>query len=250
MKSIVVANWKMNPPSAKEARKLFDATKKIAAQAPAVSIVVAPPALYLNDLARGYRGTRIQFAAQHAHESDTGAHTGEISLAQVKDSGARQALIGHAERRALGETNEDTRKKVARALALKMTPILCVGERERSATGDHLAFVKEQVRAGLSDVSASALARVIVAYEPVWAIGAVSAMEPRQMHEMTIFIRKSIVEAYGERGHGVKILYGGAVDAENAPAMLTEGDVDGLLVGRASTDAAAFKALVLAIQNI
>jgi triosephosphate isomerase len=250
MRSLVVANWKMHPQTFAQAKALFTATKKAVEAAPSVELIVAPPSLYLHELAASYRGKKIQFAAQNAHFDKSGAYTGEISLPQVHDAGARSVLIGHAERRAFGETNDDTRKKVTEALALKLTPILCVGEAQRNQQGEHFAFVKEQLRAGFSEVAPSALSRVVVAYEPVWAIGAVNAMEPRQMHEMAIFIRKSIVEAYGEKGHSVKILYGGAVDAENAGTMLTEGDVVGLLVGRVSTDALAFKNLLTTIQKI
>ncbi len=250
MKSIVVANWKMNPQTAREARALFAATKKAADSAPSVEIIVAPPLLYLHELSSRYRGKRIVFAAQNAHWDDTRAHTGEVSLRQVEDAGARFVLVGHAERRNFGESNDDTRNKVASALAQKMTPILCVGEKERGQAGEHFAFIREQLLVGLADVSSSALPRVMIAYEPVWAIGAVSSMEPRQMHEMTIFIRKTIVDSYGVRGHLMKILYGGAVDESNAGAMVRDGDVNGLLVGRVSTDAKAFKELLITIQNV
>lgn len=250
MKSIVVANWKMNPATGKEARALFEATKKAAAAAKNVSLIVAPPALYLRELTAAYRGKAITLAVQNAHWDTAAAHTGEISLAQAKDAGAKAAIIGHAERRALGESNEDTRRKVASALKLGLTPILCVGEKQRSASGEHFTFVAEQLRAGLAEAPPSSLSKILIAYEPVWAIGAFEPMRPPQMHEMTIFIRKTVVELHGEKGHNVKILYGGAIDAENAAVMLMEGDVSGLLVGRASTDAAEFSALLSAIQSI
>lgn len=249
MKSIVIANWKMNPASWREAKALFAATKKAADKAPKVGVVVAPPSLYLRELASGYRGKRLRFASQSARAENGGAHTGDISLAQIKDAGAKAAIIGHAERRAAGETNEDTQKQVATAIKASLTPILCVGEHERSQSGEHFTFVAQQLKAGFAGVSPSALGRVMVAYEPVWAIGAVAPMEPRQMHEMAIFIRKTIVENFGAGGHKVHILYGGAIDAENAAAMLQEGDVDGLLVGRASTDAKEFSALLSTIQQ-
>ena len=250
MKSIVVANWKMNPLTVREARALFIATKKAADSARDVRIIVAPPSLYLYELAASYRGKRVQFAAQDARAEIEGAHTGEVSLTQVKDAGAQLVLIGHAERRANGETNEDTHRKMNEALRLKLSPVLCIGEHERTDAGEHFAFVKAQLLTAFSDVAPAAFARILIAYEPVWAIGATSAMSPRDMHEMAIFIRKTIVEAYGARGHTIKILYGGAVDAENAPHMLSDGDVDGLLVGRVSTDAKAFSTLLSAIQNI
>ena len=171
-------------------------------------------------------------------------------MTQAKDAGATHVIIGHAERRAIGESNEDTQKKVIAAITRSLAPILCVGEKTRSHAGEHFEFIKEQLKAGFADVPLSKIPRVTIAYEPVWAIGASTAMGPRDMHEMAIFIRKTIVGFYGEKGMAVKILYGGSVDATNAGAMLTHGDVAGLLVGRASADAASFASLVQAIKNV
>jgi triosephosphate isomerase len=249
MKSLVVGNWKMNPGTMREARKLFEATKKAAEKTKSVAVVVAPPAIFLRELRSSYKGKRVAFAAQHANSEAGGAFTGETSLAQFKDAGAAYAIVGHAERRGMGETNDDTRKKVAAALALKIIPILCVGETSRNSDGEYFTVVKEQLRAGLADVVAAKLSGVIVTYEPLWTIGRDLAMSPRDMHEMAIFVRKSIVELKGAAGMNIKILYGGSIDETNAGAMLREGDVVGLLVGRASEDAAKFGSLLQAIEN-
>lgn len=246
---MIVANWKMNPPTFREAKALLEATKKAADIGKSVSIVVAPPSIYLRELRASYRGKKLAFAAQNAHYEKSGAYTGEISLAQCKDAGVTHVIIGHAERRAMGETNDDMRKKVAAALGIGIIPILCVGEAKRGAEGEHWSFIKEQLRAGFADVPATKIARVIVAYEPVWAIGTTTPMSPRDMHEVAIFIRKSIVELYGEKGMTVKTLYGGAIDEGSAAAMLQHGDVDGLLAGRASAESSKILALVRAMQN-
>lgn len=246
-RSLVVANWKMNPPSWREAKRLFEETKKIASGAKHVSIIVAPPSLYLRTLAKEIRGGKVAFAAQNAHFEASGAHTGEISMQQAKEAGASYVLIGHAERRETGETNDDTRRKVAAALFAKVTPVLCVGEKARTEGAEHFGIVREQLRAGLTDVPGK-INRVIVAYEPLWAIGASSAMRPRDMHEMAIFIRKTVVELHGEIGHKMKILYGGSVDATNAEAMLQHGDTSGFLVGRASIDVSEFASLIDSIR--
>ncbi len=248
MKALVVGNWKMNPATYREARSLFDATKKAADSAKSIQVVVAPPAVFLRDLSKGYRG-KIAFAVQNASPATTGAHTGELSFAQAKDSRASYAIIGHAERRAMGETNEDMRMKVAAALVAGITPILCVGEVKRSGSGEHFNFVKEQLKTGLADVPQGSLKKVVIAYEPVWAIGAPKPMEPRDMHEMAIFIRKSIVESYGATGMDIRILYGGSIDDTNAATMLRDGDVRGFLVGRASAESAHVARLLGAIQN-
>lgn len=244
MKALVVANWKMNPASWRDAKRLFEATRKSAERTKGVALVVAPPAIFLRDLTALYKGKKIVFAAQNAHFGDGGSFTGELSLAQLRDAKAQQVIIGHAERRALGETNDDVRKKVAAALARKMTPYLCVGETKRDASGEHFTRVREQLRAGLADVPSIRVSRVIIAYEPVWAIGAEQAMDARSMQEMAIFIRKMVVEQHGEPGMNIKILYGGSVDETNAADMLAQGGVNGLLVGRASTDPAKFAALL------
>lgn len=244
MKPIVVANWKMNPPSWREGKALFDGVKKALDKAPQITLIVAPPSLYVRELRATYKGKRISFALQNVHFEPSGAFTGEISCAEAKDAKVSYVLVGHAERRAMGETNEDTRKKVAAALASDVVPILCVGEAKRASDGAYFGVVKEQLRVGLADVAPAKLGRVIIAYEPVWAIGAERAMSPRDMHEMAIFIRKTIVGLRGEGGMNAKILYGGSVDETNAATMLREGDVHGLLVGRASVDSAKLGALM------
>lgn len=248
MKSLVIANWKMNPQTLAEAKKLLEATKQAAGKAREVAVVVVPPAIFLHDLRTSYRGKRLAFGLQNAHFESAGSFTGEISLAQAQDAGAQWVIVGHAERRAMGETDEDVRRKVAGVLAVKMTPVLCVGEKTRDASGEHLNVVKEQLKIGLADVPASKLSKIVIAYEPVWAIGATEAMNPRDMHGMAIFIRKTLFDIYGKPGLSAKILYGGSIDETNAPVMLREGDIQGLLVGRASVDALRFTRLLKSLS--
>ena len=251
MKALIIANWKMNPRTFAEAKKLFEATKKIADKARGITLVVAPPVAFLREIRASYRGKKIVFGAQNTHNELYGSYTGETSTPQVMDAGASWVLIGHAERRDMGETDMDIQKKVATALAVKMTPVLCVGEKTRSISGgEHFEYIKEQLRVGFKNVPTSKLGKVVIAYEPVWAIGADEAMNPHDMHEMAIFIRKTLFEIYGKPGMSAKILYGGSVDEKNAPVMLRDGDVDGLLVGRASVDAKQFTLLVQAIDKI
>ncbi|OGG57863.1 triose-phosphate isomerase [Candidatus Kaiserbacteria bacterium RIFCSPHIGHO2_01_FULL_56_24] len=246
-KILVVANWKMNPQTWREAKKLFEATRKMTGKMKNISVVLAPPAIYLRPLAKDMRGNRIAFAVQNAHWEPSGAHTGELSMRQAKDAGASYVLVGHAERREMGETNEETREKVAASLKENLTPIFCVGEKARTSDAAYLETVAQQLRIGLADVTSAKVSRVIIAYEPLWAIGAEHAMRPHDMHEMTIFIRKTIVDAHGPVGHKVKILYGGSVDEKNADAMLQGGDVHGLLVGRASIDLRGFAEILRAM---
>lgn len=250
MKSLIIANWKMNPATAKEAKKLFEETKRIAGFSKGLSVIVAPPSIFLREVCALLRGGKVGLAAQNLNAEAQGSFTGEISIPQARDAKVSHVLIGHAERRAMGETNEDTRAKVAAALAAKLTPVLCIGEKTRTSHGEHFAYVKEQLRVGLMDVAPAKISKIIIAYEPVWAIGAKEAMHPSQMHEMSIFIRKMIVEKFGDAGMNITILYGGSIDAKSAPAMMQGGDVKGLLVGRVSIDAKAFTELLRTLSAI
>lgn len=249
MKSILIANWKMNPATFKEAKSLLDATRKAADSAKNVSVVVAPPTIFLRQLRLLYKGKRIAFGVQNASAEIGGAFTGEISLAQTKDAKASHVIIGHAERRTMGESNEDTQKKVAAALKADITPILCVGEKSRSGSGEHFVHVSEQLKVGLALVPKGVLKKMLIAYEPVWAIGATKPMTPRDMHEMAIFIRKTIVGAHGETGMNIRILYGGSIDETNAADMRRNGDIEGLLVGRASSDVRKISSLISALSE-
>lgn len=250
MKSLVVANWKMNPETMRLAKRLFDATRKAADKASHFSVVVVPPILYVRELRAGYRGKRIAFGVQHASAEAGGAHTGDVSLMQCKDAGVHYVIIGHAERRAAGETDEMVGKKVAAALALKLTPIVCIGEQERSSgTVEYYDVVRRQLRTAFAGVESAQMMRCIVAYEPVWAIGKTEAMSPHAMHEMAIFIRKTLVDLKGQSAMQIRILYGGSIDEMNAPVMLEQGDVHGFLVGRASEDPVRVGALLQALER-
>lgn len=247
MKSLIVANWKMNPGTWKEAKRLFDETKRMSAFLK-VPVIVAAPTIFLREIGSMRRG-KVGLAAQNVHFDQTGSYTGEVSALQTKDAKVQYAIVGHAERRALGESDDDTRKKVAALLALEMIPILCVGEHVRDDEGSHFSTVREQLLVGLRDVPPQKIAKVIVAYEPVWAIGAAEPMRPHDMHEMSIYIRKALVQKYGEAGHKPMILYGGAVDGTNAQQMLETGGVSGFLVGRASVDIARMSELLRAVAG-
>jgi len=249
MRALVIANWKMNPPTLREARNLVAAARKAGERGRGISLVVAPPAIFLPSLSAGYKGKRIAFALQSGHWEKSGAYTGELSMAQGKDARASYVIVGHSESRARGETNDDTRKRVAAALALKLTPVLCIGEQHRDSAGAYFSVVSAQLRAAFAELSPAQAARVVIAYEPVWAIGGEESMSPASMHEMAIFIRKTIVELLGQQTMSIKIIYGGAATEGNAAAMLAGGDVAGLLVGHVSVDATRFAALLAAVSN-
>ncbi len=249
-KVFVAANWKMNPDTLTEARKLFASAKKAAGSFRG-ELVLCPPSAYLSELSRGYRGSRIVFGAQDVSHERAGAHTGEISGAMLRSVGASYALAGHSERRAQGEGNESVGKKVSAALSSGLSPILCVGERIRDEHGDFFHVVEEQLRQGLAGVAESSLPRITVAYEPVWAIGkrAENAMKPADAHEMAIFIRKTLTQSYDRSAAGkVRILYGGSVEPENVAGLLADGGVGGFLVGHVSIEPARFAELLKIIS--
>lgn len=250
-KRLIVANWKMNPPTFAEAKEIAEATKKAAARAPGVSVVICPPVIYLRELAKNSRGG-VSFGVQDIFYEERGAYTGEISSFMVKNAGADFAIIGHSERRERGEASAVIAKKVAAALDAKLAPVLCIGERARDALGEYLSVVRTQLTEGLADIPPGAIAKVAIAYEPVWAIGkkAQDAIAPRDLHEMAIFIRKVLTERL-ERAKALKvtILYGGAVESDNAHRLLHDGDVDGFLVGHASLDKKDFPLIIRAVAS-
>lgn len=243
---IVVANWKMSPASYGVAKKLFDDVRKETRRASA-RIVICPPLLFARELMHSYSGSKISFGAQNVSEEEDGPFTGEMGARMLKEAGLSFVIVGHSERKAKGETDEMINKKILRTLAAGLSPVLCIGEKERDRTGRFLAVLSGQLSAALRGVEKKDVRKLIIAYEPVFAIGkgASDALPPREIEETAIFIRKRLVEAYGrEVGLHVPVLYGGSVEPENGREIIEEGGVDGYLVGHASLSAHDFAALV------
>lgn len=223
----------------------FLGTKKTA------HIVVCPPAVFVADAARhAEKKKRFTVGVQHIHGEADGAHTGDVSAQQVASVGARVAIVGHAERRALGETNADTAKQMFMAVTTGLTPVLCVGEKERDHHGAFLKVVSQQITEGLALVPQHLRGKVIIAYEPVYAIGAPKPPKEVDIHHMVLAIRKTLIQAYGMPvARNVAILYGGAVDSTNIQAIRTTiPELGGFLIGRASVDPEKFHALLTAIS--
>lgn len=249
MKS-VICNWKMNPQTGADAKVLFASTKKIATKSPNVEVVVVPPAIFLRELSKGYKGTSISFGVQNIFWEHEGSYTGETSAAQSRDAKAVYAIIGHAERRMLGDSDEDVRKKVIEALHDGLKPIVAVGESERDEAGAYVQFVRDQITTALIDVPEKKLKDITIAYEPLWAIGALEAPDAHAVHQMMLLVRKTIRDAYGENAlKKVRVVYGGAVNDTNAFDILAVPDLDGVLVGRASLDPARLEVIVRAAHN-
>jgi triosephosphate isomerase len=250
-KKIVIGNWKMNPNTLREAKALNDGIKKKMAIIKKTTVVLCPPTIFLSTLKGKSSSKKLFYGAQSVGKEKIGAFTGETAVSMLKDSGGTYSLVGHSERRAMGETDEDVSKKVGLLIAEKIQPVLCVGEKEIDDHAGHLSFIKNQLVKGLSLVSPAQITQVIIAYEPVFAIGAKEPITPHIIYQRNIFIKKVLAELYGKnKAFDVPILYGGSVTFENAKMLVEGGEVDGLLVGRDSLKANNFIELVKQIDSL
>lgn len=235
----------MNPDTLAGAKMLLEKTKKSAARARNVGVIVAPSLVHLAPLAYKHRGKSVAFAAQGIHHESSGSYTGNVSAVQVKDAGATYAIIGHAERRAEGWSNADIHRKVIAALDAQLTVILCVGEKERDIEGLYIHTVREQIASALSGVPEKQMKRIIIAYEPVWAIGKTEAPKANDIHQMVLLVRKCIADTYDIKlAESVRVLYGGSVEADDAESVLAVPGLNGALIGHASLDPIVVDALI------
>jgi triosephosphate isomerase len=242
----IVANWKMHTTLA-EARVLAAAVREGCRGVGGARVVLCPPFTALAAVAEVLRGSSLDLGAQDAHWEAAGAFTGEISPAQLADVGVRLVILGHSERRQLaGETDEAVRHKVAAALAHGLVPLVCVGETAAErATGTTAAVVGEQLRRALDGRAPAEVARVLVAYEPVWAIGTGQTATPAQAAEVHAVLREVLRSlATPAIADACPVLYGGSIKADNIAALMAEPGVDGGLVGGASLVAADFVRIV------
>lgn len=236
----------MNPQTLAEAKKLFLEVKNPASRQKGVDVVVAPPAVFLPELRGVYSGSKIRFGVQDVFWRKKGSYTGEISAKQAKEAGASYAILGHSERRALGETSQEVSKKVDAVLREGMRPVLCVGEENRDSHGEYLNFLHEELKESLGGISAKRAVGVVVAYEPIWAIGkeAKDAIDSHELHAMIVLIRKSLAKIYNKKtAMKVKIIYGGSVEPANTEELWKSGTA-GFLVGHASLNSKQFIEIV------
>lgn len=243
-KKIVAGNWKMNT-TLQEGIKLASEVESLSSQVPSdVTLIVCVPFTHLTEVKKVIN--RTQLGAENCASEVSGAYTGEVSAAMVASTGANYVIIGHSERRSYyHETDEILAKKVKLALANQLTPIFCIGEllSEREANR-HFEVVKSQLQKGLFDLSAEDFGKIVIAYEPVWAIGTGKTATSEQAQEMHYFIRNTISERYGkEVAKETSILYGGSCNDKNAAELFANPDVDGGLIGGASLKAESFIAI-------
>jgi triosephosphate isomerase len=246
-KKIVAGNWKMNM-SLQEGLELAKGLDKVLkGKTVHCDVVIGTPFIHLASVVAAIDTSKIGVAAQNCADKESGAYTGEVPASMVASTGAKYVILGHSERRAYyGETPEILKEKVKLALANGLTPIFCIGEvlEEREAN-KHFDVVKTQLQASLFEFSAEDFAKIVLAYEPVWAIGTGKTATPAQAQEMHAFIRETLIEKYGkEVADETSILYGGSVNAGNAKELFSNVDVDGGLIGGASLGVDKFLPIV------
>jgi triosephosphate isomerase (TIM) len=246
----IAANWKMHKTIA-EAEDYIQALLPQVGAIGDVDIVVCPPYLALQALVDSARGSSVQIYAQNMHEADEGAFTGDVSAQMLMEIDVQGVILGHSERRQyFNETDRALQQKVPKALESGLTPILCVGETEEERErGDTERKLRHQVQEALEKVPKDRLPDVVVAYEPIWAIGTGKVATPEQAQEAVAFVRALVADQDKAAGDAVRILYGGSLKPDNAVELLALPDVDGALVGGASLEAGSFAKIVEAARQ-
>jgi triosephosphate isomerase len=242
---ILAANWKMQKSVGEAVDFVKDFLPRLGG-ADAAEVVIAPPFTALHAVGRALAGSRVSLAAQNVHPEEGGAFTGEVAAGMLRDVGCAFAIVGHSERRAhFGETSAFVARKAEACLRHDLRPIVCVGEMlEERETGRTFGIVGAQLRESLARVPVERIAEVVVAYEPVWAIGTGRTATPEIAQEVHAFVRGELRARFGPAADAIRIQYGGSVKPENAAALLAQPDIDGALVGGASLDPESFARIV------
>lgn len=248
-KPILVANWKNYPGSLLEAQTLLKELAKKRELYKKLFVFIAPPFVYLESVANRIKGF-AQLGSQDISSLAKGTYTGEILPDILKSFGVRISIIGHSERRVLGETIIEIKEKIKVALRSGVTPLLCIGEQTRDTDGEHLELLRQELKICLSGLSKNEVAKIALAYEPVWAVGknAQGVIEVSELAQTVVFLRKALADLFGRKAaESVPILYGGSVDPSNAQALMQGSGIRGFLVGRASLNTKSFEAIARAL---
>jgi len=245
---LIVANWKMNPESLDNAKAISSEIARYSKGFKSAKVVICPPFIFLNEVAKTISASKkVLLGAQDVFAGQGAAHTGEIGPEMLKKSGVKYVLIGHSERRAVSDTDEIVREKLFTVLKEGLKVILCIGEKERNHHGSQFEEIQKQIESALTKLPKKFAKDLVIAYEPVWAIGRSEkeAMKPDAIHEMTIFIKRVLSDLLGKNEiEKISILYGGSVTKGNAKAIIEKGNINGLLVGRESLKVEDFAELV------
>lgn len=244
---LIVGNWKLNPQSVKYACALAVGIVRNHKKQAEPYVAVAPTYVHLSDVAQKIKNSSVKLAAQNVSLEPMGAFTGEISAMQLRDLGTEFVIIGHSERRAMGETDLQVQTKALLALKNKLTPIVCIGERKRDSHGEFFSFVESQIRCLCKGLESAQLKKIVIAYEPIWAIGTGKTATAADVREMQLFIKSVIAKIFDRKvADSVRLLYGGSVKPNNATELQQEGGMNGFLVGGASLKAKDFLAIIKA----
>jgi triosephosphate isomerase len=250
-KKLVIANWKMNPISLKEAEKLFTNVANGIHSLKNTEVIICAPFVYLEKLKKISK--KIILGAEDAFWGTTGAFTGEISAEMLYSVGVKYVIVGHSERRTLGEDNFVINKKIKGVLSAGLIPILCVGDKERDESHEYFNFVKNQVEECLNGISKDLIGKMIIAYEPVWALSTTPGRKdatPDDSREMAIFIKKILIDKIGVKIKMPKIIYGGSVNEKSVLGFLKDGGVEGVLPGAASLDPKKFLEIIRIAESL
>lgn len=247
-KPVIAGNWKMNKLIGGSV-ELASALRESLKNSEGVTVIIAPPFTALNSVAEVIKGSPICLCAQNLHEAPAGkgAFTGEVSAEMLIDAGCSHVIVGHSERRHIfGETDSRINAKIVTAIRYGLTPIFCIGETLGEREGNEtFRVIESQLNEGLKNISADDIGRVVIAYEPVWAIGTGKTASPAQAEEVHLFIRRFIAAGYGAAvAESIPIIYGGSVNEGNISELMARENIDGALVGGASLDPASFTKIV------
>lgn len=245
MKPLIIANWKCNPPAPKGAKLLFGQVKKGMKKIKNTEVVICPPFVYIPFFISQSDRSNLALGAQDVFWKE-GPFTGEVSGKMLKSLGCKYVIVGHSERRVLGETNETINKKIKSCFNAKLVPIFCVGESlEERKAGKAPLIIKNQIKEGLRGISRKAVGNLIIAYEPIWAIGTGQFCDFDEAMTMGLLIRKNLADIYNQKvAKNIRVIYGGSVKADNVLGYIKEANMDGVLAGGASMDGREFIALL------
>jgi triosephosphate isomerase len=246
---LVIGNWKMNPISVTEVKTIVTSLKTSLKKNTDVTVVIVPPALYLMEVQKLLGTSTIGLGAQTVNQAPMGAQTGEHSIPMLSAIGVSSVIVGHSERRALGETDDMVGAKVAALIKSKLTPVVCIGECERDAQGNFFMLIEAQIKAALVGVPKARFKDVVIAYEPIWAIGTGKTATAEDVNEMRLFIQKILTKHFDRPSASkIRIIYGGSVSAQNAADLFVGGGVDGFLVGGASLRPQEFTQIISSVK--
>ncbi|MEK7501824.1 MAG: triose-phosphate isomerase [Patescibacteria group bacterium] len=251
-KRLIIGNWKMNPITLVEARKIARRIKRVAPDLTKAEAVICPPSPFIAGCSPKKAIKNFHIGAQMvSYEESSGPFTGEVSAPMLRGLGCEYVIVGHSEQRKQGDTDAIVSKRMKAVLDAGMVAVVCVGEAARDEGGIYLEDLKNQVKNSFMDIPKKYVGDIVIAYEPIWAIGAKEAMPPEQVYEMSLFVKKVFSDVFGvDNGLKVKVLYGGSVNFRNAVLIITVGKVDGLLVGRESVNVSGFVELLKAVDAV